>query len=178
MQSNNNAVSDAQPARDPKLTSLDDDEDDSSLTAAANKSLDLSRSLGDACAHELSLELSGEKRHGAREAAGSGSDDDSGRDHARKVSVASASANVHLPVYRKLMALTTVATHTSTYDVVAMSIISYIVHVSYLQATAGEHGDDVQQSAFKRPASPTSKLAPHERNAQEGSCNPPMCRPV
>ena len=96
MQSNNNAVSDAQPARDPKLTSLDDDEDDSSLTAAANKSLDLSRSLGDACAHELSLELSGEKRRGTREAVGSGSDDDSGRDHAHKVAVASAPANVHL----------------------------------------------------------------------------------
>ena len=133
MQSNNNAVSDAQPARDPKLTSLDDDEDDSSLTAAANKSLDLSRSLGDACAHELSLELSGEKRRGTREAVGSGSDDDSGRDHARKVAVASALVNLHL-LYTsgRLMALTTVATYTCTYDVVAVSIISYTVHVSYL----------------------------------------------
>ena len=44
-----------------KAADDDEEDDESSWTAAANKSLDLSRSLGDACAHELSLELSSDE---------------------------------------------------------------------------------------------------------------------
>lgn len=43
---------------DDAVTAQQRDDDDSCIMAAANKSLDLSRSLGDACGHDLSLDLS------------------------------------------------------------------------------------------------------------------------